>query len=68
MAEKNLVLAIFENETAADNAATALEGSGVIGDAMGILALDRRQDSSRWTRSAPAARAKAPGSERCSSS
>ena len=41
MAEKNLVLAIFENETAADNAATALRDSGVTsGDAMGILALD----------------------------
>jgi uncharacterized membrane protein len=41
MAHRTLTLAIFENETAADNAAMSLKDSGVTsGDAMGVLALD----------------------------
>jgi len=41
MAHRTLTLAIFENETAADRAATTLKESGVTsGDAMGVLALD----------------------------
>src|SRR3954453_10272896 len=43
MSHKTLTLAIFENEAAADKAATSLKASGVTkGDAMGILALDAK--------------------------
>src|SRR4051794_27475613 len=42
MSQKTLTLAIFPNEAAADDAATALRDSGVTsGDAMGVLVLDR---------------------------
>ena len=41
MSDHHLVLAIFENELAADNAAMALKDSGITdGDAIGILCLD----------------------------
>ena len=41
MADKQLVLAFFPDEAAADDAADALKGSGIAhGDAIGILALD----------------------------
>lgn len=41
MADRQLVLAIFPDEVAADNAAVALKESGIAhGDAIGILALD----------------------------
>ena len=41
MADKQLVLAVFPDELAADNAAVALKDSGITeGDAVGILALD----------------------------
>jgi uncharacterized membrane protein len=41
MAHRTLTLAIFENENAADQAATSLKDSGVTsGDAMGVLVLD----------------------------
>ena len=41
MADKQLVLAFFPDEAAADNAADALKDSGIAhGDAIGILALD----------------------------
>ncbi|MFZ0322621.1 MAG: hypothetical protein WAN48_00635 [Actinomycetes bacterium] len=41
MSDKTLVLAIFDNEAAADAAAGALKDSGLAsGDAMGILVLD----------------------------
>ena len=41
MADRQLVLAVFPDELAADNAAVALRDSGIAeGDAIGILALD----------------------------
>src|SRR5204862_5159609 len=41
MADRQLVLAFFPDEPAADNAAAALKDSGIAhGDAIGILALD----------------------------
>jgi hypothetical protein len=41
MSDKQLVLAVFPDELAADNAAAALKDSGITeGDAIGILALD----------------------------
>ena len=41
MADRQLVLAVFPDELAADNAAVALKDSGMTdGDAIGILALD----------------------------
>jgi hypothetical protein len=41
MAKRQLVLAVFPDELAADSAAVALKGSGIAdGDAIGILALD----------------------------
>ncbi len=41
MADRQLVLAVFPDEPAADNAAGALKDSGIAhGDAIGILALD----------------------------
>jgi hypothetical protein len=41
MADRQLVLAVFPDELAADSAATALKDSGIAdGDAIGILALD----------------------------
>jgi hypothetical protein len=41
MADRHLVLALFPDEPAADNAAKALKDSGIAdGDAIGILALD----------------------------
>lgn len=41
MADRTLVLAIFEDEAAADNAAAALKDSGLTStDAMGVLAVD----------------------------
>ena len=41
MSDRQLVLAVFPDEVAADNAAAALKESGVAeGDAIGILALD----------------------------
>ena len=41
MADKQLVLAVFPDELAADSAAAALKDSGIAdGDAIGILALD----------------------------
>lgn len=41
MADRQLVLAVFPNELAADNAAVALKDSGIAeGDAIGILVLD----------------------------
>lgn len=41
MADKQLVLAVFPDELAADNAAVALKDSGITeGDAVGILVLD----------------------------
>ena len=41
MADRQLVLAVFADEPAADNAAAALKDSGIAhGDAIGILALD----------------------------
>lgn len=41
MADRQLVLAVFPDELAADNAAVALKDSGIAeGDAIGILALD----------------------------
>src|SRR3954468_23871352 len=41
MAHRQLVLAVFPDELAADSAAVALKGSGIAdGDAIGILALD----------------------------
>jgi hypothetical protein len=41
MANRQLVLAVFPNELAADSAAAALKDSGIAsGDAIGILALD----------------------------
>jgi hypothetical protein len=41
MADKQLVLAFFPDEAAADSAADALKDSGIAhGDAIGILALD----------------------------
>jgi uncharacterized membrane protein len=41
MADRQLVLAVFPDELAADNAAAALKDSGIAhGDAIGILALD----------------------------
>ena len=41
MSEKLLVLAVFDNELAADDAAQALKDTGAVdGDAMGILVLD----------------------------
>ena len=41
MAHRQLVLAFFPNEPAADNAAAALKDSGIAhGDAIGVLALD----------------------------
>jgi uncharacterized membrane protein len=41
MADRQLVLAVFPDEPAADSAAAALKGSGIAdGDAIGILALD----------------------------
>ena len=41
MAHRQLVLAVFPDEAAADSAAAALKDSGIVdGDAIGILALD----------------------------
>ena len=41
MADRTLVLAIFGNEAAADNAAAALKDSGLTStDAIGVLAVD----------------------------
>src|SRR6266536_2121160 len=41
MADRTLVLAIFEDEAAADNAAAALKDSGLTAtDAIGVLAVD----------------------------
>lgn len=41
MADRQLILAVFPDELAADNAAVALKDSGIAGgDAVGILALD----------------------------
>jgi hypothetical protein len=41
MAHRQLVLAVFADEPAADSAAAALKDSGIAdGDAIGILALD----------------------------
>jgi hypothetical protein len=41
MADRQLVLAVFPDELAADNAAVALKDSGIAdGDAIGVLALD----------------------------
>jgi uncharacterized membrane protein len=41
MADRTLVLSIFEDEAAADNAAAALKDSGLTStDAMGVLAVD----------------------------
>jgi hypothetical protein len=41
MADRNLVLAVFADEPAADSAAAALKDPGIAhGDAIGILALD----------------------------
>jgi hypothetical protein len=41
MADRQLVVAVFPDELAADNAAVALKDSGIAeGDAIGILALD----------------------------
>ena len=41
MADRQLVLAVFSDELAADSAAAALKDSGIAdGDAIGILALD----------------------------
>jgi len=41
MANRQLVVAVFPDELAADNAAVALKGSGIAdGEAIGILALD----------------------------
>ena len=41
MADKQLILAVFADELAADNAAVALKDSGITeGDAVGILVLD----------------------------
>ena len=41
MANRQLVLAVFPDELAADNAAVALKDSGIAhGDAIGTLALD----------------------------
>ncbi len=41
MADRQLVLAVFPDELAADSAAAALKDSGIAhGDAIGILALD----------------------------
>ena len=43
MADRELVLAVFPDELAADNAAQALKVSGIAdGDAIGILALDSK--------------------------
>ena len=43
MANRQLVLAVFPDEPAADNAAAALKDSGIAhGDAIGILALDAK--------------------------
>ena len=43
MADRQLVLAVFADEPAADNAADALKDSGIAhGDAIGILALDSK--------------------------
>jgi len=43
MADRHLVLAVFPDEPAADNAAAALKDSGIAhGDAIGILALDAK--------------------------
>jgi len=43
MANRQLVLAVFPDEDAADTAAVALKDSGIAhGDAIGILALDRK--------------------------
>jgi len=43
MADRQLVLAVFADEPAADDAAAALKDSGIAhGDAIGILALDRK--------------------------
>ena len=43
MANRQLVLAVFPDELAADNAAVALKDSGITGgDAIGILALDSK--------------------------
>src|SRR5215472_5112653 len=41
LADRTLVLAIFDNQAAADNAAAALKDSGLTStDAMGVLAVD----------------------------
>ena len=41
MSDKQLILAVFPDELAADNAAVALKDSGITeGDAVGILVLD----------------------------
>jgi hypothetical protein len=62
MADRQLVIAVFPDELAADNAAAALKESGIAdGDAIEILALDSHGNSSR-TRLAREARAKAPRS------
>ena len=43
IADRQLVLAVFADEPAADDAAAALKDSGIAhGDAIGILALDRK--------------------------
>ncbi|MGO8961894.1 MAG: hypothetical protein ACLQFR_31665 [Streptosporangiaceae bacterium] len=43
MSDKTVVLAIFDNEGAADSAAASLKESGVAqGDAIGVLALDEK--------------------------
>jgi uncharacterized membrane protein len=43
MSDRQLVLAVFADEPAADTAAAALKDSGIAhGDAIGILALDRK--------------------------
>ena len=43
MADRHLVLAVFPDEPAADNAAAALKDSGIAhGDSIGILALDSK--------------------------
>jgi hypothetical protein len=62
MADRQLVLAVFPDELAADSAAAALKDSGIAHrDAIGILVLDADASSSK-TRWAPTAPVRAPRS------
>ena len=45
MSDRTLVLAIFDNEATADNAAAALKDSGLTStDAIGVLAVDATEN------------------------